>query len=166
MKVKQYPDDLLDKLIESWQFGQGGTYLYYAFRGFLDMAIFNQDTENFKSTGEIFDELLNSDRFKDIKEINPGMLRLSKEYLNKFKHSIAGLYDAGFYTYKYSLCMAAEILAKNLFADGSPLENNKGLELREKILEPGASKPAGEVYKNYMGTDTVNPEAFLSLIGA
>ncbi|KAF8752972.1 Peptidase family M3 [Rhizoctonia solani] len=79
-----------------------------------------------------------------------------------FAH-ITGGYDAGYYSYAYSLVFAADMY-KTVFK-GAPLDPARGKLYRDKILRPGASRDEIDSLKDFLGREP-NSEAFLeNLLG-
>ncbi|KAG8750410.1 hypothetical protein FRC12_012892 [Ceratobasidium sp. 428] len=74
-----------------------------------------------------------------------------------FAH-ITGGYDAGYYSYAYSLVFAADMY--KLVFKGAPLDPAKGKLYRDKILKPGASRDELYSLKDFLGREP-NSDGFL-----
>ncbi len=72
-----------------------------------------------------------------------------------------GDYDAGYYSYLWS-----KVYALDMFThfESDPLDASVGREYREKILEPGASKPEADLVRSFLGRDP-SDAAFLAALG-
>lgn len=71
-------------------------------------------------------------------------------------------YSASFYTYKWSEALAADIFLR--FCERGVLNPEVGRAYRKAVLDPGASKPALELFRDFMGREP-NPEALLKIYG-
>lgn len=71
-------------------------------------------------------------------------------------------YSASFYTYKWSEALAADIFLR--FCEGGVLNPEVGRAYRKAVLEPGGSKPALQLFRDFMGREPA-PEALLKIYG-
>ena len=73
-------------------------------------------------------------------------------------HCISAGYDAGFYTYKWSEVMADDAFSR--FRNEGLFNPATGADYRRAILEPGCSKPAAQLFRDFMGREP-SPDALL-----
>lgn len=84
-------------------------------------------------------------------------------FLNAFTHIFSGGYAAGYYSYKWSETLSADIYAR--FVGATPAKRRAlGRRCRDTLFALGGSKPAAEVFRELMGRDP-DPTALLRLEG-
>ncbi len=66
-------------------------------------------------------------------------------------HCIVAGYDAGFYTYKWSEVLATDAFSR--FREEGLLNPETGAAYRRAILTPGATVPAEQLFRNFMGRE-------------
>ena len=122
----------------------------------LDLEMHVNYNEKFKGLG--LDEA--TDRLLD-----PWRLRFttrSSSIMRHLNHCITGGYAAGYYAYKWAEVLAADAFTR--FATEGVMNKKTGMDFRSEILSRGDSKPAGELYRGFMGRDP-NPDALLQKQG-
>lgn len=77
-------------------------------------------------------------------------------------HCFQGGYAAGYYTYKWSETLSTDAFLR--FKKDGIFNEQTGAAYRKAILEKGASKPARDIYRDFMGRD-VDPDALLKYQG-
>ena len=88
--------------------------------------------------------------------------RTAPSIMRHLTHCINGGYSAGYYSYKWAEVLSADAFTR--FKKEGLLNAATGADLREAVLSKGDSKPAGEVYRDFMGRDP-NPDALLQAQG-
>ena len=86
------------------------------------------------------------------KKLLPAPFHPEDRFLNAFTHIFAGGYSAGYYSYKWSETLSADIYS--LFAEAKPAARRRlGKKYRDTLLALGGSKPAAEIFRQLMGRD-------------
>ncbi len=86
------------------------------------------------------------------KRLLPAPMHAEDRFLNAFTHIFSGGYSAGYYSYKWSETLSADIYGA--FADANAATRKKlGKRYRDTILALGGSAPAAEVFRQMMGRD-------------
>lgn len=97
------------------------------------------------------------------KKLLPAPFHPDDRFLNAFTHIFAGGYSAGYYSYKWSETLSADIYGA--FVGEKPATRRRlGKKYRDTILALGGSKPAAEVFRQLMGRDP-DADAILRLTG-
>ena len=82
--------------------------------------------------------------------------------MRNLTHCISGGYAGAYYSYKWAEVLAADVYTR--FLKEGIMNPAVGAAYREEILSKGDSKPAAELYRNFMGRDP-NPDALLQKQG-
>lgn len=82
--------------------------------------------------------------------------------MRNLMHCFQGGYAAGYYSYKWSETLSADAFGR--FQQAGLFDAATGAAYRKAILEPGDSKPAADIFRDFMGRD-VDPNALLKFYG-
>ena len=156
-KKEPLSEDIIKKLIDSRYVNVGLFYLRQIFFGKFDIQVHTQDVNEkvdidySKLWGTLREQ---TSLVKSGDTVTHGQAT--------FGHIVGG-YDAGYYSYAYSLVFAADMY-KTVFK-GAPLDPARGKLYRDKILGPGASRDELDSLKDFLGREP-NSDAFLeNLLG-
>ena len=84
-------------------------------------------------------------------------------FLASFGHLLGG-YDAGYYGYLWSQVFGADMFSRFAEAEEGVLSPRVGMEYRRKVLEPGGSRDASLMLRDFLSRPP-NNEAFLRHLG-
>ncbi|KAG8740405.1 hypothetical protein FRC10_004356 [Ceratobasidium sp. 414] len=155
-KKEPLSDDIIKKLIDSRYVNVGLFYLRQIFFGKYDIKVHTQTEPANIDYSELWGKVR-----EETSLVKSGAVVTHGQ--GTFAH-ITGGYDAGYYSYAYSLVFAADMY-KTVFK-GAPLDPAKGKLYRDKILKPGASRDELDSLKDFLGREP-NSDAFLeNLLGA
>ncbi|KAF5398614.1 Thimet oligopeptidase [Paragonimus heterotremus] len=149
------PRDLLDSLLASRTAGAGLFYARQLLLASFDQAIhtsrWNDDPQ------EVYVELS-----RKMIGIDPSPCTCMPA---SFAH-LAGGYDARYYGYMWSLVFSADLYETRFrhAPDGGCLSKSVGLEYRRKILQPGGTKDAVDMLRDFLGREPES-KAFFKLLG-
>ncbi len=142
-----------------------------ACRSHEDKWIFTvmQHLRNFKVDMEI--HLFYEQKFKG-KDFNEAAYAVVKPWMEPLTetppcplllvpHSMSHMYGASYYSYMWSEVMAADAFSR--FRTPNGLDFSLGLEFRRTFLEKGASEPAMEMFRKFMGHPP-QPDAYVEYI--
>ena len=82
--------------------------------------------------------------------------------MRRLRHCITGGYCAGYYSYKWAEVLAADAYSR--FRNEGVLNRRTGDDFRRCILSQGDSRPAADIYRQFMGREP-NPDALLQSQG-
>ena len=148
------PDELIERMIESRNFGQGFTAAELAAAAMLDLAIAHQDGENFNVA--------------DFEKAYTEQIGLPAELTYRyrptyFKHIFGDEgYAAGYYTYLWSQVLEAD--AWELFEQKGIFDKKTADSFKKNILESGDTEDAMTLFVKFRGHKP-SPDALLRLRG-
>ena len=150
------PAELVEKLQRSRYFLPAMDTMGQLCLGKLDMEMHVNYNERFK--GRRLDQV-------SAQLLDPWSIPYSQSapsIMRHLTHCINGGYAAGYYSYKWAEVLSADAFTR--FKKEGLLNAATGASFREAVLSKGDSKPAGEVYSDFMGRDP-NPDALLQAQG-
>ncbi len=150
------PAELVEKLRASRYFMPGINTMSQLCIGKLDLEMHMNYAEKFegKPLDEATDAVLDPWRM-------PTTLK-SPSLMRDLTHCISGGYAAGYYSYKWAKVLAADAWTR--FKAEGILNPAVGMDFRQRVLEPGDSRPAAELYRDFMQRDP-DPDALLRASG-
>ncbi len=150
------PADLIQKLNASRFFMPASDIMGQLCIAKLDLEMHVNYNEKFKgaSLEEATDRLLDPWRLQ--------YSTRSSSIMRHLTHCISGGYAAGYYSYKWAEVLAADTFTR--FAKEGIMNPATGAQLRQFILSQGDSRPAIELYRQFMGREP-NADALLQKQG-
>lgn len=134
------PQELIDKIVASAQFGAAYACIRQLGFGYLDMA-WHTTTE---PVADAF--ALETAALKDVQPFTvvPGCLLAPQ-----FSHIFSGGYAAGYYSYKWAEVLEADAFAK--FKEDGIFNQETAKSFRENVLSKGGTEQPMELYKRFRG---------------
>lgn len=150
------PKELMDKMLAGRYFMPATDNMSQLRIAKLDLEIHVNYNEKFKGRplDEASEELLEPWRMP--------MTVPTPSIFRNLTHCMTGGYSAGYYSYKWAEVLAADAFTR--FKNEGVMNAKTGAAYREAILSKGDSKPAAEVFRDFMGRDP-NPDALLQSQG-
>ena len=149
------PDALLDKLLAARNDGAASFFMRQLCFGKLDLEL-HTHTERWEDADiEQLDRELLADYRVPTTEQNSSMLRA-------FLHIFDGGYAAGYYSYKWAEMLEADAFSR--FKSEGIFNPETGRDFRRCILSQGNSRPAAELFRDFMQRDP-DPTALLRRCG-
>ncbi len=150
------PAELVEKLRSSRYFLPASGMMGQLCVGKLDMEMHINYADKFegKPLDEATDAILDPWRVP--------MTAKSPSIMLNLTHCISGGYAAGYYSYKWAKVLAADAWTR--FLKEGILNPAVGADFRRTILEHGDSRPAAELYRDFMQRDP-DPDALLRSAG-
>ncbi len=147
------PDEMMEKLKEVRNFLAGLMMLRQLEFGLFDMRI-HLDKYTSKDVHRIIWEVRD-----EVAVIKPPEY---DRFYWSFNHIFAGGYAAGYYSYKWAEVLSADAFL--YFVENGIFNREIADRFYEEVLTKGGSKPAREIFRDFMGRDP-DPEALLRLSG-
>lgn len=147
------PQELVDKIIASAQFGAAYACIRQLGFGYLDMA-WHTITE---PVTDAFAFELNA-----MKEVQPFTVVEGCLLAPQFSHIFSGGYAAGYYSYKWAEVLEADAFAK--FKEDGIFNQETAKSFRDNVLSKGGIEHPMELYKKFRGSEP-NIDALLARDG-
>lgn len=147
------PQELVDKIIASAQFGAAYACIRQLGFGYLDMA-WHTITE---PVTDAFAFELNA-----MKEVQPFTVVEGCLLAPQFSHIFSGGYAAGYYSYKWAEVLEADAFAK--FKEDGIFNQETAKSFRDNVLSKGGTEHPMELYKKFRGSEP-NIDALLARDG-
>ncbi len=145
---QKLPPDLLQKMLDAQDFGQGLFYTRQLLYGTFDMTLHTKDAPGAVDTTEVFDRL-----YRELMGQEP---LVGGHFAASFGHLMGG-YDAGYYGYLWSKVYAEDMFT--VFPQSDLASPEVGGRYRKVILEQGNMKEAMDLLREFLGREP-NSEAF------
>ncbi|MCB9898251.1 MAG: Zn-dependent oligopeptidase [Planctomycetes bacterium] len=133
------PAEMVERIRASSEFGKGIDASHQAFYAAVSLHCYDRAPPF--DTDALVTQL--QDRYSAFKHVDGAHMQAS------FGHLVG--YSAIYYTYKWSEVIAKDLFSK--FEQDGVLNVDTARLYREKVLEPGSSKPAAELVKDFLGRD-------------
>jgi len=134
------PVEMIDQIRAAGEFGKGMNTAHQAFYAALSFNCYSRDVETLDTTALVQELQAKYSPFAYVE---------GTHFQCNFGH--LGGYSAIYYTYKWS-----EVIAKDMFSrfEEEGVGNvETARDYRRMVLEPGSSKPAAELVKDFLGRD-------------
>ncbi len=151
---EKLPQALLDRLLAARNFQSGLMTLRQLEFSLFDLEIHRRPGIDFAGMLKVLDEVRDT----------TSLLRPPawNRFPCSFTHIFAGGYAAGYYSYKWAEVLSAD--AFSAFEREGVFNADTGRRFRQAILAQGGSRPAAELFREFMGRDP-SPDALLRHTG-
>ena len=137
---KPIPEDLVRRLDEAEEFGKGLTVRQQMFYAAVSLELHRRDPAGLDTTA-LAAELM--DRYTPFRHVEGTYFHESFGHLDG--------YSALYYTYMWSLVIAKDLFS--VFQEEGILAPGTARRYRKAILEPGGSRPAAAMVRDFLGRD-------------
>lgn len=149
-------DEIIDKIINTKNFMSALSSVRQLEFSLLDLNLHLFDNYNIKVVEDIQNEV-----YKKTTVI--GKVKENNNFINSFSHIFAGGYAAGYYSYKWSEVLSADVFESFLNEDHA-IDYKKGKEFLDKILSKGGSEDTLKMFIDFKGREP-NVDALLRSLG-
>jgi oligopeptidase A len=147
------PVELFDKLVRARNYHAGFMQMRQLFLGKMDLLLHRKlIIEGYENLEDALEPLIKDYRAK-LKTIPP---TIARQFGHIFSDPVG--YACAYYSYKWSEVLDADAFTR--FKKEGILNPETGMSFRECILSKGNSKPAEELFRDFMGRDP-DPHALL-----
>ncbi|MDB6002092.1 MAG: oligopeptidase [Rhizobacter sp.] len=136
------PRELFDKMLAAKNFQSGLATVRQVEMSLFDMRI-HAEPGSESRVSQILDEVR-----AEVSLLTPPPFN---RFQHSFSHIFAGVYAAGYYSYKWAEVLSAD--AWSAFEESGVLNTDTGKRYRESILEAGGSRPAMDSFKAFRGRE-------------
>lgn len=137
------PADMLERLLAARNFQSGVMTLRQLEFSLFDLAIHRRPGVDFATLMTILREV------RELTSLMP--LPAWNRFPCSFSHIFAGGYAAGYYSYKWAEVLSAD--AFSAFEQEGVFNAETGARFRQAILAQGGSRPAAELFQQFMGRE-------------
>lgn len=137
------PQELIDKLVASQQYGAAYACLRQLMFGFIDMK-WHSITEPVEEDAEQFE----NEAYTSVALFTPIPGTMTS---TTFSHIFSGGYAAGYYSYKWAEVLDADAFAK--FKEDGIFNPETAKSFRQNILERGGTENPAILYRRFRGAD-------------
>jgi thimet oligopeptidase len=134
------PEELVRRLDEAEEFGKGLTVRQQMFYAAVSLELHRRDPEGLDTTAVVAALM---DRYTPFRHVEGTFFQESFGHLDG--------YSALYYTYMWSLVIAKDLFS--VFQEEGLLAPGPALRYRKAILEPGGSRPARELVRDFLRRD-------------
>ena len=149
------PEALLKKMLAARNYGEASFFMRQLCFGKIDLEL---HTHTEKYAGRDIEEV---DR-EILADYRIPLTEQSNSCLRCFSHIFNGGYESGYYSYKWAEMLEADAFSR--FAKEGVFNPKTGRDFRRCILSQGNSRPAAELYREFMQRDP-DPSALLKRSG-
>jgi thimet oligopeptidase len=135
------PEELVRRLDEAEEFGKGLTVRQQMFYAAVSLELHRRDPEGLDTTALVAGLM---DRYTPFHHVEGTFFHESFGHLDG--------YSALYYTYMWSLVIAKDLFS--VFQEEGLLTPEASMRYRKAILEPGGSRPAASLVREFLGRDT------------
>jgi thimet oligopeptidase len=135
------PEDLVRRLDAAEEFGKGLTVRQQMFYAAVSLELHRRDPEGLDTTAVVAGLM---ERYTPFRHVEGTYFHESFGHLDG--------YSALYYTYMWSLVIAKDLFSA--FQEEGILATGTARRYRRAVLEPGGSRPARELVRDFLGRDT------------
>ena len=139
-KGETIPDDLVKRMRKARDFGKGLTARHQMFYAMMSLEYYDRDPKGLDTTALM----------KDLQAKYSPFAYVDDTYMQYSFGHLDG-YTATYYTYMWSLVIAKDLFG--VFLKQGLLNPEPATRYRKLVLEPGGSKDAAELVKDFLGRD-------------
>jgi thimet oligopeptidase len=135
------PGDIVAKMRSARDFGKGLSVRQQMFYAKVSLSMYDRDPASIKSTSELVRDIQN--KYSMYKHVDGTTMQTGFGHLEG--------YSAVYYTYMWSLVIAKDLFSK--FDKANLLDPVMATTYRKSVLDPGGTKKAKELVRDFLGRD-------------